>query len=517
MSNKFFFIKIFLAIVLFFFLIAVSSSAWKDYQIKQDAKKRDAMYTQILDGASTKPIEIRVDYAKQISTGSPLIFGGAQYPPIEQQDAWDKIADAGVTSIRVDFGIDRLVRNVASVENYKNNVNNIQDTKNWDQKGINDELQVYKNAKKRGMKVIAIADFSIDWLSYSGTVFGYPKDWNVYDDIIKKTYKMYRPYIDYLEIWNEPDMPIDKSFLDVTNSGLSKKEAYAQVYSHISSAIREVDAEINDGKIMPLGGPVSCLSNDPSFLEAILKSPMLSQKLDFVSYHQYESAPSESNIKYKEMLQRYNKPQFPIFLTEWSYSSKGSEIGDIIPTDAGILYAANMLLNYFHMGLAGANYHSLTPFSNNKPFGIEKNHAFYEWNNGKAKLLPLARAWRLLSNDMGLGKGQSNMYTVDTSDSDINTIVFKNSAHNYGAVFINNSSDSKITAVSMDGISTMKYAKVSLYTASADNDAKAPAYAGEVKMKDNKANITLLLPKESMIGVTLLEDKAWYDFINLPY
>jgi hypothetical protein len=513
-----------MSLVAFSVLVAaIGTFVLKERQVMADEAKRKAVFDKILDAASIGPTQLTINYSNPISLGSPLIFGGAHTPPPDHLDAWDKIADAGVTSVRVDFAIDRLLPKNISIEDYRSNKNNIQDTKNWDQKNIDYQLEIFNNAKRRGMKVIGIADYSINWLSYSNTNFGVPKDWNIYKDIVKKTYKIYRPYVDYLEIWNEPNLPDEKMFLNVTGSNLTKKEAYEQIYNYTSSVIREVDTEINDGKKTPLGGPVSSTKDDASFLEPLLSNPQTAQYLDFVSYHQYEKAPTESDIKYKDLLKRYNKPNLPIFITEWSYSPKGKEVANIIPTDAGITYAGSMLLNYLHMGIAAANYHTVTALMDNKPYGLEKNHAFYKWNYDKAELLPLSRTWRLLSKQMGLGKGESKIHEVkqvssikDEESDKLNTVGFKNLDGQYGVAIVNDSSSAQTTEVNLENTGINGFVKVQVYYANASNDAKMPVYEGTLKAKGGEINFAYYIPEVSVVGMTFTEVKEWYDFLHLP-
>ncbi len=58
------------------------------------------MQENILDGVTAQPVGVKVDYSKQVAKGSPLVFGGAHTPPVTHTDAWKKISDVGVTSIR---------------------------------------------------------------------------------------------------------------------------------------------------------------------------------------------------------------------------------------------------------------------------------------------------------------------------------------------------------------------------------------------------------------------------------
>jgi hypothetical protein len=106
--------------------------------------------------------------------------------------------------------------------------------------------KVFEEARRRGIKVIGIMDYAPRWLTYTRTEYGVPKDWGTYEELVGKAYDLYRPYIDYVEIWNEPNMPNDKLFLVPNGSGLTRIKAYEQIYLHAATVIREKDKQINE-------------------------------------------------------------------------------------------------------------------------------------------------------------------------------------------------------------------------------------------------------------------------------
>lgn len=529
---------VFIIITAFFSLIKITELK-REREVLDEEMKRKAQYDRILDSASISPTRFYIDYKKQISTGSPLIFGGSHTPPLEHQDAWNKLKESGATFIRKDYYPERFFNKDITLDDYKNNINGIQEPKNWNQQEINEVAGILKNAKQRGMKTVGIMAYAPTWLTYSNTNFGVPRDWDIYRDIVKKTYRLFRDYSDYTEIWNEPNMNNANLFLNTTNSGLSKQQAYEQIFLHASRAIREVDAEINDGKKIPIGGPVSYTKDDATFLEILLRNPQTAKNLDFVSYHQYELNPTESNEKYLEIMKKYGKENLPVFLTEWSASSKGSQIGDIIPENSGIIYSALMFLNYIDMGIKGANYHTFTEFTNGKKNGIEKNHSFYAWQNGQAKLLPLSRTWRILSKQMGLGMGESRIYGVDSASSKgqmangktdnnkivevaletvglgvdevLNSVGFVNSKNEYGVAIVNPITDGQVAEIEMENTGFKKFARMTVYYANAGNEAKIPVYTGLVKAVKGKVAFNFYLPAESVIGIKFSEEKEWYE------
>ena len=72
--NKALVFKIILILLLLTGITIFGSKAWKDYQVEQDQQKMQAMFSQILEGASTEPPAIKIDYKKKLAKESPLIF-----------------------------------------------------------------------------------------------------------------------------------------------------------------------------------------------------------------------------------------------------------------------------------------------------------------------------------------------------------------------------------------------------------------------------------------------------------
>ncbi|MCJ7826173.1 hypothetical protein MUP56_00985, partial [Patescibacteria group bacterium] len=174
---------------------------------------------------------ITIDFARQTATGSPLIFGGTEAPNLDHQDAWELLAAPGVTMIRRGFYIESELPTNITLDDYKANKNNVQNSDTWNRTtnwtNITITNQIYENAKKRGIKVMGILSFVPKWLTFSGTDKGVPKDWKVFEDIVQKSYRLHRSNLDMVEIWNEPD---SQTFFDPTGSDLSRAEAYALIF-----------------------------------------------------------------------------------------------------------------------------------------------------------------------------------------------------------------------------------------------------------------------------------------------
>lgn len=463
-----------------------------------------------LDINATETETVSVDFGKQIQVGSPLVFGGAHAPNLEHQDAWDLIANAGVTMIRRDFFIEEEVPKNITLTAYKNNENNIQDTANWNWSGrwgsINNTNLIYTNARKRGLKVMGILAYSPSWLTYNGTRGGVPKDFDVFKDILKKSYKLHRPNIDFIEIWNEPTY---KSFLDISNSPFkTKEEAYNKIYTVGYEAITEVNQEANDDRYIPIIGIVSHKATETSILENILKTPNLSQNLEAVSFHNY-GQDEPSNIYFKKILEKNKKSNLPLYLTEWNYTTEEKSPSPYHVGDQAIAYTGGKLISFLNMGLSGANYFATT-FNESKNQGNFKSaFGFYRVDNkGKSYLLPQGKTWTLLSKSMALGKGDSSIYQVDNSNN-INVVGFRNIDGDIGVAMSNSDNRTKTVSVdlsNLDGYDPKSKYILELYIASSKNDGKTVC-SQEVSEGSIDKTILLNLPSQSVLGFKVIKPR----------
>lgn len=502
-----------LIISAFLLLLLVIISIFRIFIGQGLSTKEQKQYAKILDGTSVEPLNITINFADNpVSTGSFLIFGGSHAPDPSQEDAWEKIASAGVTSIRKDFFIDRALPTNITLEDYKHNKDNIQNVANWNMEEINAVAKMYKKAKVMGMKVFGIVTYAPSWLTYSHTIYGVPKDWDIYEDLVKKTYRIYRDNLDYVEIWNEPNFDY---FLNLANSNMSREEAYERIYYHAAKAIREVDAEINDGKQVSLGGPVSYNPTDTSILETILASDRTKKYVDFISYHNYdkEHLKEPSWGPYKSALAKYHREDLPIFITEWNYDPNSQGISPLNTSNLAIPYTGNKFVDFLKMGLAGASYHVLEPLDLSLPNGGEGHMGFYRWKNGKAELLPQAKTWRLMSKDMGLGNGDSTVILPEENnlqkDNQINIIGFTNVKKQQGVVLVNNSASSSAVNLHLNNINQEKYVKLQVYNASSDNNAQTHVYSRVLEVENNSFKFPVYLPDHAVVGVVFESEKRW--------
>ncbi|KRE69736.1 hypothetical protein [Paenibacillus sp. Soil750] len=133
------------------------------------------------------------------SSDSPLLFGGSNEPsPEHNSNIYPKLKGAGLKYQRGTIHMDTLLPSNITLADYKNNVNNVQDPNTWDWTG----LQWVDFAKANGITTMLNMFYAPPWLTYSGTAKGVPKDWSVYQDIIKKVITKYGSKLDYVEPLN---------------------------------------------------------------------------------------------------------------------------------------------------------------------------------------------------------------------------------------------------------------------------------------------------------------------------
>lgn len=412
-------------------------------------------------------ISVSIDFTTQISTGSPLVFGGSNFPDHRHEDAWNKIADAGVTTIRRDLFPEFETPQGITLEMYKNNVNDVQNVAKWNKIYIDTTNAVLNEAKTRGMTTMAIMAYSPPWLNSCNCRYGVPTDFDVYRDIVKKVYINHRNLIDYIEIWNEPTWPV---FLDVTGSSLTREQAYVQIFKTAASAIREADAEINDGKRAVIGGLTASSPEEFTMLQAMINDAEVVSNLDFISYHDYhQNVAYPSWTGYKNILATAGLSHIPVYMTEWNYLYDDLRATPFNGGAESIPFTGRKFTEYLRMGLKIAQYHSLIEVNTSRANNGAGTYGFYRWdsNTSSATLLEQSKTWRLLSKSMGLGAGESKIYSATTSAT-LPAIGFENSNGKKGMVLVNESNTVKTVRVTATGLVDVTEAKV--YRASQNDD-----------------------------------------------
>ncbi len=294
-----------------------------------------------------------------------------------------------------------MVNNIvpsSTIDNYKNNVNNIQDPKNWWISYVCTALNTYGNA---GMKVLVGYSYIPNWLSYNpNSQKGVPKDWVIYEDIIAKiaTYIKTKSFVVGVEVWNEPT----GEFLDITGSPYTTRlAAYKDIYYHTAKAIRSVDQHI------PIGGPAAGDSKQwcRDWADSLLNDPRITANVNFLTYHLYDfgiSGDATDIPLWKAVGTKYGKTDIPIYLDEWNYSYAVpgmffSPMNNVDPY--AIAYCGRRLTDFYVNHLNGASIFTLGYYPASGMGGINTDGTF----------TPKVSAFYLLSKVLGLGKGDGEL------------------------------------------------------------------------------------------------------------
>jgi len=446
-------------------------------------------------GAQAETAELTVDYSKKIANGHPEVFGGAHGPSLQHPDAWDMLSDIGVTSLKRDINLQYEPPLKSNLKEYLLNNYGKDNTSNFNWQRINETKKIFQNAKDRGMKTVAVTAYMPTWLSLNGKSSGIASDWLIYEDIIRKIYKIHRPNLDYFEISNEPDL---RSFLDPAGSDLSPQKAYLELFLHTSRAVRQVDKEANDGKRTLIGGGITSEPNQPSYLEALLADDEARSYLSFTSYHTY-GHPEPTSTRTKEILKKYNMESLPIHITEWNKSSITNKYNDFHTTDLAIAYTGSQLIEFLNNGYAGANYFTMSHNDVKRPNTVFSVYGIYQMVNNTIKAFPQTKTWTVLSKMSNLGKGSSTIYqTTYEQNVKIDVLAFKNVDGKYGLAISNPTNISYTLNVNLNNIMASNRTKLTAYEASKNWNAAEPKgtlttdFSGEKKIQIFIAPMTVV-------------------------
>jgi len=351
---------------------------------------------------------VTFDFGTTVCQGSPFVFGACKFPMKDQQaDFYPKLKETGVTFLRADFYFEHIIptNKCASVSDYRNNVNGIQNPDTWEYR----HLYWIDSSRKHGFKTFISATYTPDWLSCSGTYKGAPKDWMVWEDIVKKVYTRYKTRVDWVETWNEAEY-----FCDLTGSPYTSKEDFlVDDFYHTVKAIRDA------GGTIPTGGFAFAYDRTDVF-QGILKrlvakygKSWTEANLDFYSVHHYGTEPGKVNLQdIRNALHSAGLNPFKgVFVDEWNYTTDwGRGAGELHDAKA-IGYVGKSLACFIKCGVNAAYYcvypvqapvldpdlPGVTPFIS----GL----GFYTTNGNSTTPLPQSYPFKVLSNRLGLGKG----------------------------------------------------------------------------------------------------------------
>jgi len=349
---------------------------------------------------------VTLDYDTTVRYDSPFIFGGCKFPmKAQQDDLYPKLKDAGITFLRADFYFEIIIpaSKCASVADYKNNVNGIQDSSRWNY----DHLYWIDNSRKYGLKTFITTTYTPTWLSCSGTYKGVPKDWDVWEDIVKKVYARYKTKVDWIETWNEIEY-----WGDLTGSPYSNKEDFlVDNFYHTVKAIRDAGGTIPTGGFAFAHDDIGMFQNVLKKMVAKYGKAWTDANFNFYSVHHYGSDPGNLNIRdiWSAFQSAGLNPNKGIFVDEWNYSADWGTGADELRSAKAIGYAGKSLIRFIKDGVNAA-YFSMYPSQSSLSDtiyedGTSTTLAFYTANGKLGALLPQTYPFKILSNRLGLGKG----------------------------------------------------------------------------------------------------------------
>ncbi|OAS18030.1 hypothetical protein A8708_28905 [Paenibacillus oryzisoli] len=403
------------------------------------------------------------------SSGSPLLFGGSNEPsPEHNSNVYPKLKGAAFKYQRGTIHMDTLLPSNITLADYKNNVNNVQDPNTWDWTG----LQWVDFAKANGITTMLNMFYAPPWLTYSGNAKGVPKDWSVYQDIIKKIITKYGSKLDYVEPLNEP---MTSNMLSRSGSPYTSQQTAAKdIYYYTVKAIRAVNTTVQVG-----GDGDDKQGGDFGALGTILRDTRLSSTdIQFVSYHAYSSDPvAKSQIgAMNTLLSNSGRAGLPIFIDEWNYTYVGDTTDPHVVGNQAATFVGTTLMKFMlQPSVKGAAFMSflptnvvLSPYEDCPSCVIKQG--LYTWNNNTATLMSQTNAFRLLSSSMKLGAGTFKAYTATYAGVVDTAVGAINSAGNVVGTMVNDTSSAKTVNVNFTNINASNGTRtVTVYIASSTN------------------------------------------------
>lgn len=356
--------------------------------------------------------KVNVNFSKQIAESSYLLFGGCSPVP-GHEAAWEQLAKAGVTFLRFDvkLGVYPEPKQI-TLEEYKANqgvAGSVADinSKHWNFSRLDAQIKL---AKDNGLKTLVILNYCPKWLSHTGDFKSPPKDWDVWEDIIRQIVLKYKDQVDYWEIWNEPNGPeylkTNGSPYPDTKDGML--QAYLDITKHTIKAAREADENV------VLGGPTVATWDAQIFFENFCNVAPL-QDIDFLSYHIYWHCPKPHAPDMGDMMaiaRNAGAGQKPFFITEWnSHSGVFDLFNEFKNTPKAAGWIGKTFTLFLNQGVKGSNFFNM---SEGKAMD-DGLYGAYKMNNGEVQLFRFMKVFHLLSKVLDLGQPESVIRVYDSA------------------------------------------------------------------------------------------------------
>ncbi len=426
--------------------------------------------------------EIKVNMAKITGHISPMIFGGNNYG-FSDQSISDQHKRSGFNVARYDAFMNDIVPST-TLENYRNNVDGVRDVRKWDWSRIDRDLTMLTAS---GFKILFIINYCPLWLTNTAqnaknTINSIPADWAVYEDIVTKVCQHVQSRIFAIEIWNEPDLG-----LSIDGSSYKNRlPAYLDLYYHTARAIRRVNSKIK------IGGAAIGNTYDRSYLYALLNSNRTKKNLNFYSYHFY-GIQEQGNIRaIKQIAASAGKKNFSVYISEWNYSAEFN--GNPMNTNSpdAIPFTANALIDQMKEGADLSILYCMDDY--------KKAESFYTMDQ-KGAMVPKVETYKLLSVELGLGKGTSTAFET-ISDDGVNALSAENCFGENIVCMVNNTKGDQTASVTICNSRFTGTKTVEIYIVDAATPADRPVAQRKVNFRKGKAVIKFIkLPSKSVGGL----------------
>jgi len=396
---------------------------------------------------SLAQISVTVNYADNSnSNGTPLIFGGSNEPnPGDQASFYPQATGSGVKFQRGSIHVDQVLPQGITLAEFEANTNGVANPANWNW----GPTTWATDAHAQGWTTMANLLNAPIWLTDDGKTGGIPSSWPVWQQIVTAIVEHLGSNLNYIELLNEPTVEFGLAGSPYT----SVEAAVDDYYYYGAVAARAGNSSLKIGGDGEVAGTFSTLDS------LIEDAKLTSNLLEFVSFHSYSSNPASNNIAtLASTLSSNGRAGLPIFLTEWNFSI-GQSSPEIDDGNQTVNFAAWQLMEMTgQTQLSGAAFFSFLP--NNETISSYEDCsgcdnyplAFYSGNNGAATLLPIARAWQLLSVDLGLGTGA--YHTFGTVNATVPEEGWVTSTGAVSAAVSNSTSSATTVNFTLEGIKT---------------------------------------------------------------
>lgn len=463
---------------------------------------------------------IKIDFAQETAQSSYRIFGGCS---VEHTlpEAWEKLARAGVTSMRFDLKLgvfpepkDITLEQFKAAMGKKGGVADI-NSRHWNWERMDRSIAL---ARKHGMETISIFDYCPAWLAYNEDIHSPPRDWAVWENLVTQIVRRYAGKIDYWEIWNEPN---GSEYLKVEGTPYPPgKEgmfaAYLDLCRHTLAGIKASGIEVR------VGGPTLATHNSGEFMDRFLGQAEIVRQLDFISDHLYFHVPIPNRCLPPQIdaLQKKHgvAGPLPLFITEWNARSSVMEKPfELKNSPAAVGWIGKAFILLMQWGVDGANFFRL-----GEGKAIDDNlGGGFAIVKGKPQLFRYVKVFHLLSKTLGLGERGDNIRVFATKvaglaeETDLPphfldslyAIGCRNARNVPVVVVANPSATERIADLSLEALPAGRY-RVLGYVARPDHTPEeaiepTPLFEREIVFENGELRMSFALGAGSVAGLRL--------------